>query len=238
MHGQRVHDAAVVARNDEKIVKADPVFRPLAAFIREQLALRIGIQLRHEQDTFLAEIGDRRFRRERVFRFRRFVFPGVTERGARNDFLAFIPAVANKIIRDAAGNVFPVVPDIDLSVANSLWGREGVPFKEKFLQVNDEFYGGELRTLDFGSNQFDEDLPQSIGNLTKLEQFWFNNCRITGPLPAGLGNLTELRALNGGANRMSGEIPAGLENLTKLERLSLELNRFTGFNSGLSFAQQ
>lgn len=40
---------------------------------------------------------------------------------------------------------------VELSVANSLWGREGVAFKKPFLERNTRYYGAEVRSLDFGS---------------------------------------------------------------------------------------
>jgi serine protease inhibitor len=40
---------------------------------------------------------------------------------------------------------------VELSIANSLWARQGLPFKEEFLQVNAEYYGAEIAELDFNS---------------------------------------------------------------------------------------
>ena len=37
---------------------------------------------------------------------------------------------------------------VKLSVANSLWARESVTFKEEFLQRNKHYYGADIRTLD------------------------------------------------------------------------------------------
>lgn len=42
-------------------------------------------------------------------------------------------------------------PKIELAIANSLWARGGVRFKEDFLARNRQFYGAEVSTLDFGS---------------------------------------------------------------------------------------
>ncbi|MFQ6133278.1 MAG: serpin family protein [Armatimonadota bacterium] len=41
--------------------------------------------------------------------------------------------------------------DVELTVANSLWIRQGAPFAEDFLGVNEDFYGAELAELDFDS---------------------------------------------------------------------------------------
>ena len=40
-------------------------------------------------------------------------------------------------------------PKVVLTIANSLWARQGVPFKQDFLQRNTEYFGAEIATLDF-----------------------------------------------------------------------------------------
>ena len=40
-------------------------------------------------------------------------------------------------------------PKVTLTIANSLWARQGVPFKQDFLQRNAEFFYAEISTLDF-----------------------------------------------------------------------------------------
>ncbi|MDW7729070.1 MAG: serpin family protein [Bacillota bacterium] len=40
-------------------------------------------------------------------------------------------------------------PEVELTVANSLWAREGVDFYEEFLECNREFYNAEVAELDF-----------------------------------------------------------------------------------------
>src|SRR5215510_1992879 len=42
-------------------------------------------------------------------------------------------------------------PKIELAVANSLWARRGVKFKEDFLERNRQFFGAEVASLDFGA---------------------------------------------------------------------------------------
>lgn len=42
-------------------------------------------------------------------------------------------------------------PDVKLSIANSLWGRQNFSFNSEFLQRNQEFYDAEITTLDFNS---------------------------------------------------------------------------------------
>ena len=40
-------------------------------------------------------------------------------------------------------------PKVTLAIANSLWARQDVPFKQAFLQRNTHFFGAEVSTLDF-----------------------------------------------------------------------------------------
>lgn len=42
-------------------------------------------------------------------------------------------------------------PDVRLSIANSLWGKQDFSFNSDFLQRTQEFYNAEITTLDFGS---------------------------------------------------------------------------------------
>ena len=40
-------------------------------------------------------------------------------------------------------------PKVTLTIANSLWARQGILFKQDFLQRNTQFFGAEISTLDF-----------------------------------------------------------------------------------------
>ena len=40
---------------------------------------------------------------------------------------------------------------VQLSIANSLWAREGVPFKHKFLKNNREYYSAQITNLNFSN---------------------------------------------------------------------------------------
>ena len=40
-------------------------------------------------------------------------------------------------------------PKVILTIANSLWARQGVPFKQDFLQRNTKYFGAEVSTLNF-----------------------------------------------------------------------------------------
>ncbi len=42
-------------------------------------------------------------------------------------------------------------PEVQLSIANSLWSKQGVPFNSEFIQANQQFYSGKVTELDFAS---------------------------------------------------------------------------------------
>jgi len=51
-------------------------------------------------------------------------------------------------------------PKVELSIANSLWARQGAQFYEDFLQRNREYYGAEVAELDF-------DLPDAADRINR-----------------------------------------------------------------------
>lgn len=56
-------------------------------------------------------------------------------------------------------------PGIQMVIANSLWARKGMSFYDDFLNINKEFYGAEVRELDFDS----PDAPKTINNWVKKQ---------------------------------------------------------------------
>ena len=62
---------------------------------------------------------------------------------------------------------------VTLAIANSLWGRQGVPFNQNFLQRNAQFFGAEISTLDFTDPGTVETINQWVntntnGKITKI----------------------------------------------------------------------
>lgn len=49
-------------------------------------------------------------------------------------------------------------PKVELTVANSLWARQGVEFKKSFLDANRQYFGAQVSVLDFGTPE----APQTI----------------------------------------------------------------------------
>ncbi|MBE9125100.1 MULTISPECIES: serpin family protein [unclassified Coleofasciculus] len=53
--------------------------------------------------------------------------------------------------------------EVELSIANSLWAKEGIPFKPEFLHSNQQFYKAKVTELDFAN----PDAPQVINTWVK-----------------------------------------------------------------------
>ena len=58
-------------------------------------------------------------------------------------------------------------PKVTLTIANSLWGRQGVPFKQDFLQRNAQFFGAEISTLDFDDPNASKTINKWVDTNTK-----------------------------------------------------------------------
>jgi len=56
---------------------------------------------------------------------------------------------------------------VELVIANSLWARKGVPFDASFLQTNQQFYGAEVTTLDFGDRNAPTQINAWVNQSTK-----------------------------------------------------------------------
>lgn len=94
----------------------------------------------------------------------------------------------------------------------------------KTLYVFKSFFN----TPDFGLMS----LPESIGNLQKLEELSVIRNASLGTLPAAIGNLSQLRILRLDDCALT-EIPDTLQGLVSLEELNLMTNEFTSLPSSL-----
>ena len=55
---------------------------------------------------------------------------------------------ANNTLKTSLENADPAV---QMSIANSLWARQGISFKPEFIQKNQQFYGAKVTELDFAN---------------------------------------------------------------------------------------
>ncbi|KAI3950162.1 hypothetical protein MKW92_044476 [Papaver armeniacum] len=83
-------------------------------------------------------------------------------------------------------------------------------------------------SMDFSNNDFEGEIPRSIGNLTSLCVLNFSNNALTGTIPSTFGNLTHLESLDLSRNKLTGEIPYQLAALSFLSTLKLSFNKLVG----------
>lgn len=58
-------------------------------------------------------------------------------------------------------------PNVELSIANSLWSREGLDFNEDFMQRNKEIYNAEANVLDFSNSNAANTINKWVDQNTK-----------------------------------------------------------------------
>jgi len=84
-----------------------------------------------------------------------------------------------------------------------------------------------LETLYLGGNNLTE-IPSSIGNLAKLVVLHLESSNISGQIPAEIGNLENLAIIDLAYNDITGEIPTSIGNLINLAELKLSGNDLSG----------
>ncbi|KAF3434350.1 hypothetical protein FNV43_RR25453 [Rhamnella rubrinervis] len=82
--------------------------------------------------------------------------------------------------------------------------------------------------IDFSRNNFDGEIPKSLGNLKSLKGLNLSHNKISGHIPTSLGNLTNLEWLDLSSNYLSGEIPMQLTEIKWLAVLNLSHNHLVG----------
>jgi serine protease inhibitor len=58
-------------------------------------------------------------------------------------------------------------PKVQLSIANSLWGKKGLTFNPDFIQRNKQYYGAEVTALDFGDSGAPSTINAWVSDKTK-----------------------------------------------------------------------
>ena len=86
-----------------------------------------------------------------------------------------------------------------------------------------------LRELYLGQNSFTGSIPDSIGDLIKLEIFTANGNGLSSTIPSSISKASQLNILSLSNNKLTGEIPHEFAELTMLHELRLDHNRLRGF---------
>ncbi|GLU14340.1 hypothetical protein SLE2022_309160 [Rubroshorea leprosula] len=87
---------------------------------------------------------------------------------------------------------------------------------------------GIFMAIDLSCNKFEGEIPEVVGNLTRLQLLNLSNNMLTGPIPPALGFLTNLEALDLSHNKLTGRIPWQLTHLNFLEVFRVTDNNLTG----------
>ncbi|MCL7033464.1 hypothetical protein MKW94_002277 [Papaver nudicaule] len=82
--------------------------------------------------------------------------------------------------------------------------------------------------IDLSNNEFEGEIPETIGNLTSLYVLNFSRNALTGSIPSTIGNLEQLESLDLSWNMLTGKIPYQLAQLSFLSVLNLSFNKLSG----------
>lgn len=88
---------------------------------------------------------------------------------------------------------------------------------------------GRVISLSLPGNSLDGELPDEIGNLTKLEYLDLSQNNLSGKLPDALFRLGNLKTLRLAYNRFSDKLPEEIGQLSQLTELDISENDFTGW---------
>lgn len=83
-------------------------------------------------------------------------------------------------------------------------------------------------SIDFSSNNFVGNIPETVGDLKSLYLLNISHNNLTGPIPPAIGNLKQLGSLDLSFNKLGGNIPEKLASLTSLSFLNLSYNELVG----------
>ncbi|XP_055814357.1 receptor-like protein 33 [Solanum dulcamara] len=83
-------------------------------------------------------------------------------------------------------------------------------------------------SIDFSSNNFVGNIPETVGDLKSLYLLNISHNNLTGQIPPAVGNLKQLGSLDLSFNKLGGNIPEKLASLTFLSFINLSYNELVG----------
>lgn len=73
----------------------------------------------------------------------------------------------NKINQNKISKLLTSDKDVEISIANSIWYRQGLKVKKEFLNTNQDFYNAEIVALDFGAQESPKKVNNWVSKKTK-----------------------------------------------------------------------
>jgi len=73
----------------------------------------------------------------------------------------------NQAVLDLRQSLQSADPKVELSIANSLWARAGVTFKQSFLDINRRFFGAQVSVLDFDNPEAAQTINSWVDSSTR-----------------------------------------------------------------------
>ncbi|XP_024036970.1 receptor-like protein Cf-9 homolog [Citrus clementina] len=83
-------------------------------------------------------------------------------------------------------------------------------------------------SIDLSSNNFEEQIPEEMGQFVSLYALNLSHNALTGSIPSSFGNLKLIESLDLSTKNLSGKIPAQLASLNFLSVLNLSYNNLVG----------
>ncbi|KAE8685447.1 Alpha/beta-Hydrolases superfamily protein [Hibiscus syriacus] len=85
-----------------------------------------------------------------------------------------------------------------------------------------------LAVIDLSSNEFEGEIPESIGDLKLIRILNFSNNNLGGRVPFSLGEISNLESLDISRNNLQGKIPPQLSKLNFLATFNVSYNQLAG----------
>ncbi|KAI3848410.1 hypothetical protein MKX03_036258 [Papaver bracteatum] len=145
---------------------------------------------------------------------------------SRECFLSWTAMMDNK--NDAQSNRKRKVLGFKFLQLTGLYYQDTVMVTSKGLDMELVKILTVFTSIDLSNNQFEGEIPETIGNLTALYALNLSRNALTGPIPSTIGNLAQLESLDLSQNKLDGQIPYQLANLSFLSTLNLSFNNLEG----------
>ncbi|KAM7481315.1 hypothetical protein LguiB_005898 [Lonicera macranthoides] len=122
----------------------------------------------------------------------------------------------------------PEVKHLQFYLRGNFYYQDTVTVRNKGLEMDLVKILTVFTIIDFSKNNFDGNIPETIGELKSLYVLNLSRNALTGSIPSSLGNLKQLGSLDLSVNKLIGKIPQELTSITFLSALNLSYNKLIG----------